>query len=98
MLDSSREHGIEQTRGIKYQLAIVMTRSSWGNYHKTILKVAMAMKMALGANPRPDRVPKQELSNPWSLFTMAAELCIVFVKIFRQRFLHPTFHHSPWMR
>ena len=35
-----------------------------------------------GANPRPGRVPEQELSDPRNLFSMAAELCIVFGKNF----------------
>ena len=38
----------------------------------------MAMKMALGADPRPGRVPEQEQSDPRNLSAMAAELCIVF--------------------
>ena len=47
----------------------------------------MAMKMAPGANPRPNKVPEQELSDPRNLFSMAAELCIVFGKIFRGTFV-----------
>ena len=41
------------------------------------------MKMAPGANPRPDSVPEQEKSGPQNLSAMAAELYIVFGKILR---------------
>ena len=40
------------------------------------------MKMVLGATPRPGKVPEQEQSGPRNLSVMAAELCIVFGKIF----------------
>ena len=46
-------------------------------------EAAVAVKMALGADPRPGRVPEQEQSDPQNLSAMAMELCIVFGKILR---------------
>ena len=37
----------------------------------------------LASNPRPGRVPEQELMNPELGFLVSAELCIVFGKILR---------------
>ena len=83
MIDSSQDHKHEGTRERDYQLATAMTRSPWGNYSQHIPEAAMAMKMAPGADPHPSRVPEQEQSDPRNLSAMAAELCIVFGKIFR---------------
>ena len=52
-----------------------------GNYSQPIPEVAVAMKMAPGAYPRPGRLPEQNQSGLRKLSAMAADLCIVFGKI-----------------
>ena len=44
-------------------------------------EAAALMEMAAAVDPRPGRVPEQDLLNPRNLSAMAAELCIVFGKI-----------------
>ena len=61
------------------------------DYPLLIVEAAVLMEMAPTADPRPGRVPEQDLLNPQNLSAMAAELCIVFGKILRvSGFLHHT--------
>ena len=43
----------------------------------------MLIEMASAVDPRPGKVPEQDLLNLRNLSEMAAELCIVFGKILR---------------
>ena len=67
----------------EYQLATARTRSPWGNYSRSMMEAVASMEKAPGVNPRPGRVPEQELLTPETWFRMAAELGVVSGRIIK---------------
>ena len=65
----------------EYQLATARARSPWGNYSRSMMEAATSMEKAPGINPRPGRVPEQELLTPETWFRMATELWNFFGEI-----------------